>query len=380
MNNFSFSILLVCAGVFSLNGCSTVKVINGLPRQGDETFSIQTEDGWQLAVEHYGRSTSGRTPVILCHGLGYNGRFWNIDQSVNFARYLVEQGYDVWVLSLRGAGLSSKPGISILKNIIDAEVKELRSATFAPSKQTWNIDHYIRFDIPAAIDFVCEKTGAEKVTWIGHSLGGMIMYGYLGLYSSEKVQGLVTVGSPIIIPQPPNDLLQMFFDHKILFKTCMLVNTRTGATTMAPFHRFLVTPDEALMYNVDNTDRKIMSKVLEYVVEDLPVGVIDQVFQMVKFKEFISYDKSINYTQLCERITVPSLICCGKADNLASPESVRYAFQAIQSSDKTFKMFARINRYTNDYGHNDLILGLHAKEEVYPVILDWLDRHTRISN
>lgn len=369
--------------IFAIMGCRSLNAVRELPRQGTETFFVDTEDGWRLALNHYRskplRNAPERTPVILCHGLGYNGHFWNIDESVNFAQYLVDNGYDVWVLSLRGSGFSTKPGISLLKNIMDAEPQELRSASFAPSKQSWTIDHYIRYDIPAAIECVRTHTGKQKITWIGHSLGGMIMLGYLGLYAPSTVQSVVTLGSPIIIPQPPDDMIKGFFDHKILFKTCMLVNTRSGATTMVPFHRFFITPDSVLLYNLDNVEPHIVGKVLEYVVEDLPIGVIDQLFQMVQFTEFISFDKSINYTLLCERITVPALLCCGKADNIAPPESVRFAYNKIQSADKTFKLFGRANNQKNDYGHNDLLLGSHAREEVYPVILDWLNRHTAVA-
>ncbi len=361
-----------------------------LPGKGNETFYFETEDGWRLAIDHYLPETKKisnpmvqengkRTPVILCHGLGLNSYFWDITPKLSFARYLASNGYDVWVVSLRGSGTSTKNGFSVLRNIAYMRQGEINGASFSPFKFDWNIDHYIRFDIPAAINFVKEKTGAKKVTWVGHSLGGMIMYAYASLYDVQDVQGMVTIGSPIIVPQPPNNILQAFINNKVLFKSFLIINTRTGATSMANFHNFIITPDEILMYNLENVEDCIVKKTLKYVVEDIPVGVTDQVLSMIRNRDFMSYDGSINYAEKIERISMPVMLCCGVGDNIAPPESIRIVYHNISSADKTFKMFGTANGHVHNYGHNDLVLGKNARKEVYPEILDWLNKHTRLS-
>jgi len=363
-----------------ISGCG-FEFIKDYPGESDETFYFETEDGWNLAIDHYyNKSTpypkKTRTPIILCHGLGYNNHFWDLDKSVNFAKYLADNNYDVWVLSLRGSGKSTKPGISVIKNSMHYRNGEFKNASFQPSKLNWNIDHHIKFDIPSAIDFVIEKTGVSKITWIGHSLGGMIMYGYLGLNEPDKIQNFVAIGSPGIVPQPPNLILDMFQKNNILFKTFLIVNTRTTAKSITPFYRFMTTPDEVLFYNRDNIDVENIGKVLEFVVEDLPVGVVDQVLNMIKRRDFLSSDRSTNYTELLKKIDVPIMLCCGKSDNLAPPESVRYVYNNISSKDKKFRIFGVANGHKKDYGHNDLILGKNAKKEVYPEILAWLKTRT----
>lgn len=361
--------------IISLCGCAT-DTARKYKAESEKTFFFETEDGWRLAINHYPakpvRNGNNRTPVVLCHGLGYNSNFWNLSEKIDFAQYLAANGFDVWALSLRGSGLSTKPGFSVVKNIIDIRPGELRNMSFRPSQMNWNIDHYIKYDIPATLDFVTAQTGKPKVTWIGHSLGGMIMYAYLTLNDGEKVGNVVTVGSPIIEPHPLNMILRAFLSNKTLFKAFLVVNTRTGATGFAPFHRFVMTPDAVLLYNKDNIDDDTVSKVLSRVVEDLPLGVLDQTMEILRTGHFLSFDKSINYTELIDRIEHPVLMCCGKADNLAPPQSVRYAYHHVSSEDKTFMQFGRADGYINDYGHNDLILGKHAKKEVYPQILDWL--------
>ena len=59
------------------------------------------------------------------------------------------------------------------------------------------------------------------------------------------------------------------------------------------------------------------------------------------------------------------------------PKAVRAAvakMEYLTPPDK-FRMFGRVNSQKNDYGHNDIVIGIHAKKEVYPTILDWLDEH-----
>ena len=390
MNSFfyrlTFYIPLLWLSLTGLYGCGFmgIELIKDYPGKSDETHFCKTQDGWRLALSHYckGKACSPnikKVPIILCHGLGYNQHFWDLDDSVNFARTLAEKDYDVWLLSLRGSGQSTKPGISILKNLTDMRKGELKSASFAPSKLNWDIDDYIKYDIPAALNYVTSYTKKPRVIWIGHSLGGMIMYGYLGLKPDPKIQAIVTLGSPLIIPQPPNNILQAFAKNNLLFKTLLIVNTRSGATSIAPFYEYLITPDKVLFYNQRNMDSETIGKVLEFVVEDLPIGVVNQVMDMVRTGIFRSIDGTINYTELASQITVPALLCCGKADNLAPPESVRFAYHTISSEDKIFKMFGTANGHKNDYGHNDLILGKFAKKEVYPEILRWLKKHCSLN-
>jgi len=369
----------------SLYGCGPAKYLIDFYGENAKTFYFDTEDNWRLAINHYPAHNNGfihhnRAPVILCHGLGYNGLFWALDDNINLAKYLSKKGFDVWVLSLRGSGFSTKPGISVIKNITESRPGEFKNVSFKPSVLDWNIDDYIKYDIPAALKFVTEQTGKPKVTWIGHSLGGMIMYAYLGSNNPDLLRSVAAIGSPIIIPQPPNQILSAFVNNRHLFKAFLIVNTRSGATGIAPFRKFIVTPDEILFFNGNNVKDETVKKLLSYVVEDLPVGVVDQIIKMIQTGVFMSADGSINYTDQIKNIDLPMLLVCGKADNLAPPESVRRVYHDIKSKDKTFIMFGTSNGYKKDYGHNDLVLGTISEKEVYPKIYNWLKSNAKLDN
>jgi len=157
-----------------LVGCAANPIIYPVSPTFDKMFTTKTKDGWSLAIHHYPPSgePNQKPPVILCHGLNQNYLNWDLTPRLSFARYLADHGYDVWSVSLRGSGKSTKPGwVQFLElNQLKPELLDIRQ--FDYSKFNWNMDDHITKDIPTLIQFVRNKTGSEELTWIGHSMGG----------------------------------------------------------------------------------------------------------------------------------------------------------------------------------------------------------------
>lgn len=68
---------------------------------------------WQLALWRYpprGEAPVRNHPLLLLSGVGTNAIGFDLDPSVSFARFMAEQGFDTWILEVRGAGLSKKEG------------------------------------------------------------------------------------------------------------------------------------------------------------------------------------------------------------------------------------------------------------------------------
>jgi hypothetical protein len=57
---------------------------------------------------------------------------------------------------------------------------------------------------------------------------------------------------------------------------------------------------------------------------------------------------------------------------LAAADSLRAAYDAIGSPDKTFVRVGLDTGFSVDFGHDDLLAGLAAPAEVFPRIADWL--------
>ena len=48
-------------------------------------------------------------------------------------------------------------------------------------ERAWTVDDLVRYDVPAILDYVEHETGHHRVNWVGHSLGGMLVFPYLEL-------------------------------------------------------------------------------------------------------------------------------------------------------------------------------------------------------
>ncbi len=77
----------------------------------DELHFAPTSDGYEIALYRFrpDYKSRRREPVILCHGVGANHVCYVPKPYPSLARHLVEEGYDVYAIDLRGRGLSSQP-------------------------------------------------------------------------------------------------------------------------------------------------------------------------------------------------------------------------------------------------------------------------------
>ncbi|XP_057530136.1 uncharacterized protein LOC130808696 isoform X2 [Amaranthus tricolor] len=77
----------------------------------DELHYVQVADSdWRLALWRYHPDSQTRTrnhPLLLLSGVGTNAIGYDLSPESSFARYMSGQGFDTWILEVRGAGLST---------------------------------------------------------------------------------------------------------------------------------------------------------------------------------------------------------------------------------------------------------------------------------
>ncbi|MSP24315.1 MAG: alpha/beta fold hydrolase, partial [Myxococcales bacterium] len=140
---------------------------------------VRTRDGWKLALHAYRARGTRNAPVILCHGLSSNRIVFDVSPETSLARHLAELGYAVFALELRGHGASES------------------AQRTGPRRFDWCLDDYLAKDVPAALAAVQSMTGVEGVHWIGHSMGGMLLYTQLATGGSAAIRSGITVGSSV---------------------------------------------------------------------------------------------------------------------------------------------------------------------------------------
>jgi pimeloyl-ACP methyl ester carboxylesterase len=153
-------------------------------------YVVETADGWSLVITRYKPVPQSfhqpllGEPLLLVHGFSQNRHAWT---SGEFVKNLLFFGCDIHILELRGHGKSS---IAFQKE---------RAARFnrpppADLDYGWDIDSYFLYDLPAAISGVKRITRRKRIFYCGHSMGGILGYGYAGIH--DDFEGLITIGSP----------------------------------------------------------------------------------------------------------------------------------------------------------------------------------------
>jgi len=312
----------------------------------------RTADGWDLALHRYAGTRRDWPPLVLSPGYGCNRHFFDSGDRYSLARFLAGEGFDTWVLELRGHGLSEPaPG---------------------QRRRAWSFDDLVFHDAPAALSHVAERTGRRSV-WIGHSLGGMVAYAALGCMASlsESVAGLVTLGTPVSFPSIESPAWRRIGQ---VFSALPIGARLPQRGALVAFWTLGGWSSAMAEYGMNraNLDRQAFGHALPRLLENLPGTVVRQLAQWSLSGECGSRDGAVDYRAGLQRITTPALIIGGAADHLAPPATVRSAYDRIGSSRKQYREFGTSQGDSADYGHVDLIFGRHAPEEVFPVISRWI--------
>lgn len=345
-----------------------------------EIYTVQTADGWTLVAHRYRPRTptpQNAEPVILCHGLGYSALFWDLDPHCSFAEYLAQRGYDVWAVSLRGSGLSQKwiwkldtaPTLlvgDLLRRATNNRIAPTGFATVDPKYANWTLDDHITYDVSAFVYLVQHHTKAKQVTWVGHSMGGIIALAHLTRYKNPGISRLVTVGSQMTMP--PGQLPIQFFTEMLRLRERELA----GKVLPEQLSKEIKTSVENMFFNEHNTDPKVYEALTTWAKEAPAIGVLHQYLVLAKEQELWDYKKQFNYAKALGQIQIPVLITCGAADQLAPPAVQQYVYKNIGSKQKTLIIFGRQSGFKVDAGHNDALVGLNSRKEVYPVLERWI--------
>lgn len=312
-----------------------------------------TSEKFELSLERLrlGKKAQRRVPVVLSHGFFLNNLFLNLDEDHSLGRYLAQQGFDVWNLSGRGIGRSLNP------------LKE--------GPKSWNLDDMIDRDLSAVIRYVRKESGSSKVNWVGFEMGGLLAYGYLEKKGGAGLGALVAIAAPVTFhhsEQAPLKKLLNLGESPLMKKAVLYLNAPLLGRVLVP----LLPEIEKLFYNPENIDEETRDKWLEEALAEINPGVLDQLLRMIERGEFVSADGKFSYRQNLGKIQVPLLLIGGEKDKLAPPESMRLVYRAVGSSDRTLRVFGSRSKGSAAYGHVDLILGKKARDEVFPVISQWL--------
>ena len=327
-----------------------------------------TDDGWRLGVRHYRASNPdpGKLPVVLCHGLGLNGTFWTITDN-HLASQLANRGYDVFVFDIRGSGENAQVGRH-------DRINRIMRHTFLRElgERNWTVDDLVRYDVPAILDYVERRTGHDRVNWVGHSLGGMLVFAYLEMAPHpERIANFVGMGSTIIQAEiPQQDMLAANRGLRVL---SLFASPGRLGRPLAFFRLPGMGMIDRFYYSPENVDRETISRFYGYTLEDTGPGALRQLDPYLEFGHMVSADRTIDYSARLGEVTTPTLLVAGDGDIMSDVPSTELTLAALGSPDKSLMRFGKSQGHVADYGHCDLVWSRHAPVEIFPPIIEWLD-------
>ena len=124
--------------------------VAGHPGLEREIVPYSTGDGVDLNLHHLRRGSIAKDaqPVMLSHGAGVRAQlFYGQPRGTSLAERLLDEGYDVWVQNWRGS--IDFPGLD------------------------YTHDRVARYDHPAAVETVLERSGASTLKAITHCQGSI---------------------------------------------------------------------------------------------------------------------------------------------------------------------------------------------------------------
>eukprot|EP01097_Dermamoeba_algensis_P005870 TRINITY_DN3698_c0_g5_i1.p1 TRINITY_DN3698_c0_g5~~TRINITY_DN3698_c0_g5_i1.p1 ORF type:complete len:322 (-),score=66.50 TRINITY_DN3698_c0_g5_i1:59-1024(-) len=300
---------------------------------------------------------------------------------VSLAKWLAQKGHDVWALEMRGSSLSFHPNYRK-----DRSVRQ------------YDFDTYIERDLPAAISFILQKTGSKKLHYVGHSMGGMLLYSYMSLAKShmDQIASGTTIGTSITFYQSSSRYADFLpfksFAEKVPFLVEIFVPHGLVSKLVAAFVGYWNdSPIEFFQCNPSNTDADIVRKLYKFGFHSIPVKLMFQLASTITDpmgmknrageKCYLQgYVEQINQMVEANQIRdVPPVMLLGGTKDVQCPpvaiERMAGYLKEVYPEEKLRVQFlGKSHGHEDDYGHFDLLVGKRVEREVFPEIEFWVNK------
>ncbi|MBW0435913.1 alpha/beta fold hydrolase [Leptospira yasudae] len=324
----------------------------------DEVHFAKTKDGWNLALHRHipPQPNPKLAPVLVVHGIATNKFVVDLDRRHSLPYYLKLRGYEVFAVSLRGCG---------------------RSYHESPTRyEDFTFDDIVKYDVPAMIEKVKKISGSDRVSYVGHSMGAMILYSHFCMSENKKetrdIAAFVSLGGPGNLNHIGITLIGLLSRFPRARK---MLDLKFGASILAPLAGELYTPIDEILYNPKVTSSKTVKKLMKNAIENISDGVTEQFMTWIETKRMHSLNGFYDYVELQKNISVPALFIAGEKDVIATPDAVRSVYENASSKKKEFRVISKANGSSDDYGHACLVMGDRAEDDVFQYVEAFLKKY-----
>lgn len=315
-----------------------------------EVHTVTTRDMWEIKLFRYRRGRTSGEPVLLVHGAAVNHKNFTEPEGACLVDALVARGFDCWAIDMRTCQ-SAKPA-------------------FERKKEDASIDDVLQHDLPAAIRYIRKSTSYGRVHWVGHSLGGMLLYAYAQQFGTDHIASGTTLGSPIgfqgtnlrikrvpgLVRAYPHEMGNVF---RALIPPMFYIGIRT---ILFPI-------------NAKNLHPRLGPGNLFHVVEDAAPRALAELIGWASTKTWKMLGGKLDVLAGLKSIDLPLLAFYAPRDPFAPPAAGRAFFEALPNPDKRMVLLSKENGCQHDYDHCDIAFGVDAPRVVFEPIARWIEDH-----
>ena len=298
-----------------------------------QVIAVPLPGGDTLALRRFTGATPG-PPLLMLHGAIENGHIFYSDSGKGLAPYLARNGFDVYVIDLRGHG-SSTPAIG-------------RNSPYGQTEA-------IREDIPACIAAVKKIRGRVRQQWLAHSWGGVLFSSLLARYPqyAAEVDSLVYFGSKRTI--------RVWNWHRIAKVDLVW---RWLCPLACALFGYL--PARQLRIGSDSETSKFYRQSAAWVKSDA----------------WIDSDDGFDYGTAIGAVPLPPVwyIAAQNDFALGHPRDVRDFMASAGEQESRYTCLSRSNGNRHDYDHINMLTHPDAVTDHFPHILEWLRHHRQRDN
>ena len=305
------------------------------------TWVELSADGPALSVEvSQPVEPTQRPPVLLVHGLAQNRFTWRISQR-SLVGALVEAGYPVLNLELRGHGLSRSYGSGNAERFhdyVDDVVRVVRACEVAPFAMGHSLGGGVLVGASAEVRFA----GIVHLAGVYHfARHNRVLRGIARL--SLELEQVLTVGGIRVSTGWAGDVLGRLY----------------ALTDVAGYGLPLAG------WVPGSLERPLLEERLSLGFDWTSLEVWMEMSRWARGAPF-------PYAEGWRTTDVPLLVMAGDLDPLVPPSDAVVCFDESGSSDKAWQPFD-LWEHDVHFGHIDLLLGHQAPDIVWPAITSWLD-------
>nr|BAJ34502.1 unnamed protein product [Eutrema halophilum] len=180
--------------------------------------SVPNSD-WRLALWRYLPSPQAQTrnhPLLLLSGVGTNAIGYDLSPGCSFARHMSGQGFETWILEVRGAGLSTR--VSDLKDVQDSAHKlsdQIESTARAAAKEAGSPEKKATGNVASAPSSDVLIVG-EASAWDESQLVARLTATFMRL--SERLSGFLSEGQSAFMSAKLFDKIAMLLEDSQLYE------------------------------------------------------------------------------------------------------------------------------------------------------------------